>query len=99
MSLRLVFHEEAFRELDEAERYVEVRRSGYGRMFRAEVGICLQFILENPSGYALRHAGFRYGVVAKFPYRVIYKVHGDAVFIAAVYHGKRKPQGWMDRRM
>ncbi len=28
MSFRLVIHEEAYRELDEAERYIEARRSG-----------------------------------------------------------------------
>ena len=99
MSHRLVIHEEAYRELEKAERYFEERRSGYGRKFRAEVGACLQFILQHPTGYPLRRAGFRYGVVAKFPYRVIYKVEGDALFIAAVYHGKRKPFGWMDRKM
>ena len=99
MSFRLAIHEEAFRELDEAERYIESRRRGYGRIFRAEVESCLRFILERPTGYAERRAGYRYGSVARFPYRVIYRIHGDVVFIAAVYHGKRKPYGWMRRTM
>lgn len=98
MSYRLVIHEEAYRELDEAERYIEARRAGYGRKFRSEVDACLRSILEHPTGYAQRRAGFRYGMVARFPYRVIYKVHGNIIFVAAVYHGKRKPYGWMGRR-
>jgi|APTNR8051073442_1049403.scaffolds.fasta_scaffold03233_10 toxin ParE1/3/4 len=97
MSFRLVIHEEAYRELDEAERYIEARRSGYGRKFRAEVDHCLRFIQERPTGYALRCAGFRYGSVARFSYRVIYRVYEDVIFVAAVYHGKRKPYGWMSR--
>ncbi len=97
MSFRLVIHEEAYRELDEAERYIEARRSGFGRKFRAEVDHCLRFIQERPTGYAPRRSGFRYGTVARFPYRVIYRIHEDVIFIAAVYHGKRKPYGWMSR--
>ena len=99
MSFRLVIHEEAYRELDEAERYIEERRSGYGRKFRTEVDACLRSIQERPTGYAQRRTGFRYGTVARFPYRVIYKVHEDVILIVAVYHGKRKPYGWMQRGM
>ncbi|MBK6776048.1 MAG: type II toxin-antitoxin system RelE/ParE family toxin [Flavobacteriales bacterium] len=98
MSYSLVVHHEAYRELDEAERYIEARRTGYGRKFRDQVDASMRSILERPSGYAKRRGGFRYGLVVKFPYRVIYKVEGDMIFIAAVYHGKRKPFGWKDRR-
>jgi len=99
MSFVLVIHDEAYRELDEAERYIEARRTGYGREFRSEVDACMKFILERPTGYAQRRAGFRYGSVARFPYRVIYRIDEDVIFIAAVYHGKRKPYGWMKRAM
>ena len=99
MSFRLVIHEEAYRELDEAERFIEARRSGYGRKFRAEVDACLRFIQERPSGYAQRRGGFRYGSVARFPYRVIYQINEDVIFIAAFYHASRKPEGWSARRM
>ncbi|MBP7409283.1 MAG: type II toxin-antitoxin system RelE/ParE family toxin [Flavobacteriales bacterium] len=98
MSYSLVVHHAAYQELDEAERYIEARRTGYGRKFRDEVSECLTFIQERPTGYAKRRDGFRYGMVTKFPYRVIYKVEGDVIFIAAVYHGKRKPFGWKDRQ-
>jgi toxin ParE1/3/4 len=98
MSYTLIIHHEAYSELDEAERYIEARRTGYGRKFRDQVGECLAFIQERPTGYAKRRGGFRYGIVAKFPYRVICKVDGEMIFVAAVYHGKRKPFGWMDRR-
>lgn len=99
MSYRLVIHEEAYRELDEAERYIEARREGYGLKFREEVAACFRFIAERPTGHALRRAGFRYGIVRRFPYRVIYKVDGEVIFITAIYHGKRKPFGWMERTM
>ena len=98
MSHRLVIHEEAYRELDEAERYIESRRTGYGFKFREEVAACLRFIVDRPTGHAVRRAGFRYGIVRRFPYRVIYKVDGEVIFVAAIYHGKRKPYGWRSRK-
>jgi mRNA-degrading endonuclease RelE of RelBE toxin-antitoxin system len=63
------------------------------------VDACVRFIQERPTGYALRRAGFRYGSVARIPYRVIYRIHEDVIFIAAVYHGRRKPYGWKKRTM
>ncbi len=99
MSFRLVIHEEAYRELDEAERYIEARRSGYGRKFRAEVDHCLRFIQERPTGYALRCAGFRYGSVARFSYRVIYRVLGKQVIIYVVADGRRDMQAVLSRRL
>lgn len=99
MSYRFVIHEDAYQELAEAERYIEARRKGYGLKFREEVAACIRSIAERPTGLALRRDGFRYGIVRKFPYRGIYKVDGEVVFIAAVYHGKRKPFGWMGRKM
>ncbi len=53
--------------------------------------------MERPTGFAQRRSGFRYGSVARFPYRVIYRVYEDVSFVAAVYHGKRKPYGWARR--
>ena len=97
MSFSLVIHHEAYRELDEAERFLEDRRTGLGQLFRAEVGNSLAFIQDRPYGYAERSSGYRYGIVAKFPYRVIYMVYGTVIFVAAVYHGKRRPQGWRQR--
>ena len=94
----LIIHSEAYAELDEAERYFEDRSPGLGRRFRAAVGTSLAFIKERPFGYAERSSGYRYGIVARFPYRVIYKVNEQVIFIAAVYHGKRRPDGWMERR-
>lgn len=98
MSYTLVLHHEAFAEVNEAERFMELRVVGLGLRFRAEVDACLRFIQSKPFSYAERRGGYRYGIVAKFPYRVIYKVNGNEIFVAAVYHGKRRPSGWTTRR-
>jgi hypothetical protein len=83
VSYTLVIHNEAYAELDGAERYFGDRSPGLGRPFRAAVGNSLAFILERPFDYAERSSGFRYGIVARFLYRVIYKVQDHVIFVAA----------------
>ncbi len=99
MSYTLTIHKEAFEELNEAERFLEARSQGLGERFRAEVRTCLEYILIHPLSYAQRRGGYRYAIVAKFPYRVIYALHGTTVFVAAVYHGKRRLESWLARRL
>jgi hypothetical protein len=98
VSYTLVLHHEAFAELNEAERFLELRVAGLGLRFRNEVDACLRYIQSKPLSYAERRGGYRHGIVAKFTYRVIYKVNGNEIFVAAVYHGKRRPYGWAARR-
>lgn len=98
MSHTLVFHHEAFAELNEAERFLELRVTGLGLRFRTEVDACLRFIQNKPFSYAERKGGYRYGIVARFPYRVIYRLDGNVIFVAAVYHGRRRPSGWSQRQ-
>lgn len=98
MSFTLVIHEEAFREVDQAERFIEARRTDYGILFRNEVGAALERIRQRPNGFPKRRGEFRYGIVTKFPYRIVFRVKGNEVFVAAVYHGKRREFGWAKRK-
>jgi len=98
VSYSLTIHQEAFEELNKAERFLEARSPGLGSRLRAEIGTCFNYIQTRPLSYAQRRGGYRYAMVANFPYRVIYAVHGTTVFIAAVYDGKRRPEGWLARR-
>ena len=36
-------------------------------------------------------------VVRKFPFSIIYELHGNDVVILAVAHGKRRPNYWRER--
>ena len=41
--------------------------------------------------------GYRYLVVKRFPYRLVYKEEGTEIVIYAVAHHKRRPEYWSRR--
>jgi len=52
---------------------------------------CYDSIEADPRGYQIRKGDFRHVMLRKFPYRVVYEVEGQDVFIYRVIHVKRKP--------
>jgi toxin ParE1/3/4 len=94
------FHPAALQELREAEWYIEERRPGWGARFRAEVTEVIQFLQEQAtSSEAFRRKGTGSMKVRRFPYRVHYRIKVDELWIKAVYHGKRRPDGWKGCRL
>ena len=87
----LVIKPEALEEIRQAHMWYEVQRPGLGVRFREELSECLQFIEENPPGFAVRKKVYRAAVLARFPYVVWYAMEGDDVVEYRVRHGKQKP--------
>jgi len=67
------------------------RRTDLGLRFLGELQYCFGSILEKPTVYQLRKEGFRHAFLDNFPYRVVFKVKGNEVFIYQVRHTSRKP--------
>jgi len=89
---------EARDELDRGVLTYENQRAGRGVRFASAVRAILDLIARHPkigSPYAL---SYRKRLVADFPYAVFYSEYDDCLWIAAIYHGHRKPDGWMNRR-
>ena len=98
MSFRLDFHPEASDELRAAERYINVRRRGWGAKFRAAVNSALEFVKSRPGGRVQRSGNYWTVKVERFPYRKYYRVMGDVIWVYAVYHGGRKEGVWQWRK-
>ena len=58
----------------------------------------LELIARLPRSGVPYKLGYSKRVVIDFPYAIFYWEYDDFLWIAAVYHGHRKPDGWMDRR-
>ncbi|MBK7944553.1 MAG: type II toxin-antitoxin system RelE/ParE family toxin [Flavobacteriales bacterium] len=89
----LVIKPEALEEIRQAHLWYEVQRPGLGAQFREELSECLQFIVENPPGFAVRKKVYRAAVLSRFPYVVWYAMEGADVVVYRVRHGKQKPLG------
>ncbi|MCC7503387.1 MAG: type II toxin-antitoxin system RelE/ParE family toxin [Flavobacteriales bacterium] len=82
---------EAVREFSAVAIWYDKQRKGLGHRFLDELQRCFTFIRSNPYGYQLRKGDFRHAALDDFPYRVVFKVKGNQVFVYQVRHTNRKP--------
>jgi len=68
-----------------------------GREFLDEFDRTVRRIHSFPQAYAEIAPGIRRGLVARFPYGVIYGIDGETIIVIAVAHLHRRPHYWIDR--
>ena len=91
MSYTLVFRGAAAQDAFKAfVRYHSIRPS-LGDRFFASLREVYDQIQDNPFSFQVRKGGFRHGFLRKFPYRVVYEVEGQEVFIYRIHHTRRRP--------
>jgi plasmid stabilization system protein ParE len=90
--------QEAEDELNEAIAYYEDAGAGLGQRLKEEVRAAISWIQSNPELPRVRPRGYRRVNLRVFPYYIAYFIWGDAVWILAVAHGRRRPEYWMERR-
>jgi len=95
---RVVLHDQAKVELDEAAAWYERHKPGLGGEFRAAVEDAVGRIQENPQiGPRFGSTRFRYSLVRRFPYVVFYAEGEEAIRVMAIAHGRRRPGYWKGR--
>ena len=92
-----VYHCEADVELVSAARRYECQSEALGRRFLRAVHVVLENIREDPERFAFYDKPARSCLVRGFPYRVIYEVLPDAIYILAVAHTSLEPGYWKSR--
>jgi len=93
----IIFNELARDELNDAVAYYELRTPGLGKRFRGEVRRAVMRISEHPEIWPAGKGDVRKYLLHKFPYKILYSVEADHVFIIAVAHQHRRPDYWADR--
>jgi toxin ParE1/3/4 len=97
MSLPLVFHSEAQRDVLEARTWYDRQRRGLGADFAKEVLAALDRIMEAPSHYSVLIEDVRSCQTHRFPYLIYYRVAGERIEILAILHGHRDSSVWQER--
>ena len=95
--MKLRFTSPAYKELADGIAYYESQQEGLGERFKDAVDLGLQRILEYPEGWECYSRSTRKHTLEIFPYKVIYTIEKDIIFIIAVAHSHRKPDYWIDR--
>ncbi len=95
--MKLIFDPLASAEYADAFDYYEAEEDGLGERFRRAVWAAIAILEQYPQiGQEVR-PGIRKILVRRFPYKLIYSVTGETLYIIAVAHGHREPEYWIDR--
>lgn len=92
------FHPAAEAELDEAVLWYAARDPRIAARFASAVEAAQSEAEKWPQAAPpWRDSRFRLAAVHGFPYRLVYEVTDDGLWILACAHQKRKPGYWLDR--
>ncbi len=92
--MRVVRHPEAPCELEQAALWYEDRRPGLGMDFLEEYRATLRRIMAEPGRWRIIRGENRKLNFMRFPYAIVYSVHGETLYIKAVMHLHRRPFYW-----
>ncbi|MBK9074727.1 MAG: type II toxin-antitoxin system RelE/ParE family toxin [Flavobacteriales bacterium] len=87
----LIIKPEALEEIRQAHLWYAVQQPGLGDRSREDLRACLQFVVDNPPGFAERKKPYRAALLERFPYVVWYAIEGHDVVVYRVRHEKQRP--------
>ena len=95
--MRVLRHPEVPEELEAAALWYEQRQPGLGTDFLEEYQVTLARILDEPERWRKIRGENRKLNFHRFPYAIVYSVHGDVLWLKAVMHLHRRPFYWSHR--
>lgn len=95
--MRVLFSSQARAEFEDAARYYDEQRQGLGDELRQEMRNFLSRLRQTPLRFPVERGDIRRLILAKFPYKLLYSVESDYIYVIAVAHRRRSPDYWIDR--
>jgi len=95
--VRVVLAHEARQEFEAAVRYYNRQVLGLGTEMRAEVRAALRRVIAWPLACPIERGDIRRLILSRFPYKLLYAVEADHIYLIAVAHLHRMPDYWVDR--
>ena len=97
--MKLVVHEAASAELEEAAEWYDSERAGLGNELLEEMARAVEAILEAPRTWPIAEKGrsVRKFTLSRFPYAAYYVARGEEVLVVAFGHTSRRPGYWRER--
>ena len=95
--MKLDIDPEALLEIKAAAAFYEENHPGLGRDYLFAVEAAVEEVARHPLMWRRIKGRFRWYLLHRFPYALIYAVQGETIYVAAVMHLKRKPGYWLER--
>ncbi|MCI0538067.1 MAG: type II toxin-antitoxin system RelE/ParE family toxin [Verrucomicrobiales bacterium] len=93
----VAYHRLAAAELIESARFYDQRRIGLGDEFLSAVDGVLELIRAQPELGRRGPLGTLSLRTRRFPFRVVYELQADRIWVVAVAHLSRRPSYWAGR--
>lgn len=94
--MKVVFSALAAKELQDTREYYELEFAGLGERFVTEVKLAIERIVQYPTAWSVERGDVRRNILPRFPYKLLYSVEPDHIFVIAIAHQHRKPDYWVD---
>jgi len=95
--MRVIFSIYAKLELDDVTHFYELEYKGLGLRFKTEVKGAVKRVAKYPEAWSIECGDIRKCLLHKFPYKILYSVEADHVFVIAIAYQHRQPDYWVDR--
>ena len=95
--MKVIFSEIAKLELEDSVHYYELEYERLGQKFKEEVKKAALRICEYPKAWSIERGDVRKCLLHKFPYKLLYSIESNHIFIIAVAHQHRKPNYWIEK--
>ena len=96
--MRVKFTRLAASEAREARAYYEQKQEELGARFSSELRSALARIKRLPMAWPECEPNVRRTLLNRFPYHLHYTIEDDAVVVLGIYHARRAPIAWRERR-
>ena len=99
MSYSLEIRSDALSDIAEAATWYDEREPGLGLEFVRTIREAIGNLPATPFAHRLRNRrrNVRWFLPSRFPYRIVYRVHGEHFTIIAVLHSARHDRHWKER--
>lgn len=82
----------------EAAAFYESEVEGLGRAFLVKLRQGVEEIKKHPAASRIIRGDFRRHLLSRFPYGIIFQIHENEIFVAAIMHLRRRPHYWEHRQ-
>lgn len=89
MAFNVIINVVVWHDVDEAIEWYEKKSSGLGRRFYKSFGEVVDRVAKDPTAYFYITKNVRRALFKNFPYKLIYTISDNTIFIIGIFHEKR----------
>ncbi len=94
--MKIFYSSYAKQELFDAIDFYELEHIGLGKEFKLAILQASLRILNHPLAWSVEKGDIRKHLLHRFPYKILYSIEADHIFIIAIAHQHRKPDYWQE---